>query len=158
MLKNIGRNNKNEIVLSQAEISNFHAQLILDDDNNIFINDLNSENGTYVNGNRTSEPTQLKKGDIVKIAGIPLQWETHVPYSPTSSGLSEVPVGNKNISVPKKKSALFYFGISLLITLAVLTCGYLINESIANDEGKESTNTDSNEESDSNGDNNVADC
>lgn len=156
MLKNIGRNNKNEIVLSQAEISNFHAQLILDDDNNIFINDLNSENGTYVNGNSISEPTQLKKGDIVKIAGVPLHWEPHVPYSPTSIGLDRI--DDPPRFAPKKKSALFYFGISLLITFAVLTCGYLINESMANDEGKESTDTDSNEESDSNIDNNIADC
>ena len=50
MLKNIGRNNKNEIILNDSEISNFHAQLIVDDDFNVFINDLSSQNGTFVNG------------------------------------------------------------------------------------------------------------
>jgi pSer/pThr/pTyr-binding forkhead associated (FHA) protein len=96
MLKNIGRNNKNEIVLSESEISNFHAQLISDDDNNIFINDLNSENGTFVNGNSISQSTQLNKGDMVKLSGVPFQWETHVTYSTSSAGAghNQVPPSN----------------------------------------------------------------
>ena len=108
MLKNIGRNNKNEIVLSESEISNFHAQLISDDDNNIFINDLNSENGTFVNGNSISQSTQLNKGDMVKLSGVPFQWETHVTYSTSSAGAghNQVPPSKKKLEpeVPKPKN------------------------------------------------------
>ena len=38
---NIGRSRENEIILGDNKISNFHAQLITDEEGKVFINDLN---------------------------------------------------------------------------------------------------------------------
>tara|TARA_Y100001968_G_C19415122_1_gene748580 strand:+ start:802 stop:1119 length:318 start_codon:yes stop_codon:yes gene_type:complete len=79
MILNIGRNKKNEIILNELKVSNFHAQLLMDENGDIFLNDLQSENGTSVNGEIITESTQLKTNDVVKIAGIPFNWKMHIP-------------------------------------------------------------------------------
>ena len=60
MILNIGRNKKNEIILNELKVSNFHAQLLIDDNGDVFINDLQSENGTSVNNIIITESKQLK--------------------------------------------------------------------------------------------------
>ena len=61
-----GRDADNDLILPDKKASRHHA--ILQRQGVIYqINDLNSSNGTYVNGNRITEPTLLKNGDIVLI-------------------------------------------------------------------------------------------
>ena len=64
MVLNIGRNSKNDVVISDSEVSGHHAQIVSDNDNQVFINDLNSQNGTFVNGNKISQ-AKLKHGDVI---------------------------------------------------------------------------------------------
>ncbi len=64
----IGRNKENNLFFSNKFVSGKHAQLIFDG-NNWSIRDLNSTNGTYVNGRRvTSE--NLVAGDMIYIMGL----------------------------------------------------------------------------------------
>jgi len=79
MILNIGRNKKNEIILNELKVSNFHAQLLMDENGDVFLNDLQSENGSSVNGVIITESTQLNSNDLVKIAGIPFNWKMHIP-------------------------------------------------------------------------------
>ena len=61
----IGRN-KADLILDDAKVSGSHAKFTMEDDE-FFIWDFGSANGTYVNGKRIREATLLEENDIVKI-------------------------------------------------------------------------------------------
>jgi pSer/pThr/pTyr-binding forkhead associated (FHA) protein len=60
----IGRDIANDIVFNDAEVSRKHAQLILEGDR-YKIEDLNSTNGTYIDGQRLIGPHVLAIGEII---------------------------------------------------------------------------------------------
>ena len=62
----IGRNRTSQIVLNNNTISKDHAIIEFDQDGNAIIKDLNSSNGTFVNGQRLKfNPIRLKTGDKI---------------------------------------------------------------------------------------------
>ena len=62
----IGRNRNSQIVINNNTVSKEHAIIEFDEDYNATIKDLNSSNGTYVNGERLKYmPIKLKTGDII---------------------------------------------------------------------------------------------
>ena len=62
----IGRNRTSQIVINNNTISKDHAIIEFDEDCNAIIKDLNSSNGTYVNGQRLKfNPIRLKTGDKI---------------------------------------------------------------------------------------------
>ena len=64
----IGRNkNSNEIFISNDTVSSVHAQIIIDDENNLIIIDLSSKNGVYINNIKVNGPSKINKNDIVSI-------------------------------------------------------------------------------------------
>ena len=94
----IGRSKENDIVISETSVSRFHAELFQDDEGNILITDLNSTNGTTINGVRLVGSQILQSNDIVKLGNsAPLPWRTYFPDSayvretsrPVSSGTSQ---------------------------------------------------------------------
>jgi hypothetical protein len=62
----LGRRPGLEIVLSATDISREHAR-IWQRDGSAFIEDLKSRNGTFVNGQRLSQPERLADGDSIQI-------------------------------------------------------------------------------------------
>lgn len=62
----IGRRQHNDLVLSDHRVSSVHARVIVSGDA-IVIDDLSSENGTFVNGRRIDGPTRLRPGDEITI-------------------------------------------------------------------------------------------
>jgi pSer/pThr/pTyr-binding forkhead associated (FHA) protein len=58
----IGRDESNDLVLKEEGISGFHAEIQLDE-NNIFLIDMDSTNGTCVNGEKITGRTRLKAWD-----------------------------------------------------------------------------------------------
>jgi pSer/pThr/pTyr-binding forkhead associated (FHA) protein len=58
----IGRDESNDLVLEENGISGFHAEIQLDEDN-IFLVDMDSTNGTCVNGKKITGRTQIKTWD-----------------------------------------------------------------------------------------------
>ena len=73
----IGRNPENDIQLEDASVSRTHAILIIGA-NEYSIRDLNSSNGTYVNGMRVNGMATLKKHDIVKVGNALVPWMNHL--------------------------------------------------------------------------------
>ncbi len=71
----IGRARSNTLVLEDAYVSNEHAQ-VLWRGNNWWLEDLNSRNGTLLNGVPVMETAVVKAGDIISIGDIQLQLET----------------------------------------------------------------------------------
>ena len=62
----IGRKDQNSIVLSDQHVSGNHAKIIVRNDS-LFIEDLNSTNGTYLNKNKISGKMKLSDKDEIKI-------------------------------------------------------------------------------------------
>jgi len=67
----IGRNDLNDIPLSDPSVSRFHAAIFRDDEGNCFLQDLGSRNNTYVNKKRRDYGT-LNEGDSIEIGDYPL--------------------------------------------------------------------------------------
>ncbi|MCG3149697.1 MAG: Serine/threonine-protein kinase PknD [Verrucomicrobiae bacterium] len=66
----IGREPKEaDVVLEDTMVSRRHAQLALHDGNRVFLLDLNSTNGTFVNGRKITLPVQLAANDKVDFGG-----------------------------------------------------------------------------------------
>lgn len=69
---NIGRHSDNDIILKEPRISRLHAQIILNDQE-IFIQDMNSKNGTF-NGEKRIDLHALQLGDVIVIASFELSF------------------------------------------------------------------------------------
>jgi hypothetical protein len=62
----IGRAEKCHLVLDDTYVSQVHARIFAKN-NTFMLEDLGSTNGTYLNRRRINAPTELQKGDQVKI-------------------------------------------------------------------------------------------
>ena len=81
MKKSIGKLTDNDIVIANdPTISRKHAELIFED-NEAFIRDLGSLNGTYVNGKRIIRKKKLNQLDIIKIGNSILNWTDYLSDS-----------------------------------------------------------------------------
>jgi pSer/pThr/pTyr-binding forkhead associated (FHA) protein len=62
----IGRGEKSHLVLDDTYVSQVHARIFKKGDATM-LEDLGSTNGTYLNRRRITSPTELQRGDRVKI-------------------------------------------------------------------------------------------
>lgn len=65
----VGRRPDLQLSLPRASVSKIHAEL-LNVDHALFVRDLQSTNGTYVNGCRIGQETPIAEGDIVQFADV----------------------------------------------------------------------------------------
>jgi predicted component of type VI protein secretion system len=65
----IGRHRKNDCCLPVAFVSRQHCQFLRQDDQ-VIIQDLESYNGTYLNGRRLRQPSPLRHGDELSLGPI----------------------------------------------------------------------------------------
>lgn len=63
----IGRDESCEVVVPDRQVSRQHARLSLRE-NAVFLEDLKSKNGTYLNGQLLAAPTQLRESDEIRVA------------------------------------------------------------------------------------------
>jgi pSer/pThr/pTyr-binding forkhead associated (FHA) protein len=79
----IGRLEDNTFALSESSVSSHHCEVFPRGDD-IVIHDLNSTNGTFVNGEQVTEAV-LKPGQIVRLGQLELRFESGVPTAPASA-------------------------------------------------------------------------
>ncbi|MBN1406328.1 MAG: FHA domain-containing protein [Calditrichaceae bacterium] len=72
----IGRNITNTIVIDDKMISNFHA-VIVNEDEEICIEDLESKNGIFLNGLRITERAKLNDGCIIKLGSTMIRFHSN---------------------------------------------------------------------------------
>lgn len=65
----LGRNVKNDIVIKDPYVSKQHFQIV-EDEGRYYLEDLNSANGTYLNGEKISDVVRLNNKDIIRIGQI----------------------------------------------------------------------------------------
>ena len=91
----VGREIGNDIVITDDSfVGRHHLQLYKDDAGVFFVRDLNSTNGTFVNGQRIKGEIQIEEHDIIRIGNTTLPWISYF----VESGETEL-----EIDEPKKK-------------------------------------------------------
>ena len=63
----IGRDGSCEIVVQDRQVSRYHARLMPSSEG-VILEDLDSKNGTFVNGQRINESMVMQEGDLIQIA------------------------------------------------------------------------------------------
>lgn len=115
----IGRASDNNLVIAQQDISSHHAKLIIGSNAKIFIEDLNSTNGTAVNGFKISRQ-QLNRGDQVLLANkYPVKWETYLEdFSETK--ISAASFSEPKPPVRKKRNNPILFAIASVVLVLIV--------------------------------------
>ncbi len=73
----IGRSPDNSIVISHdGRVSRHHCKIYTDIDNILYIEDMDSSNGTFVNG-KSVKKFCIYKGDKIKVGDTQIDWENH---------------------------------------------------------------------------------
>jgi len=65
----VGRENGLALTIPRATVSSRHSEFVLEDEN-LFVRDLGSTNGTFVNGNKIVGNCVLKDGDLLQFAEV----------------------------------------------------------------------------------------
>ena len=71
---NVGRALNNDIILEDSRVSREHAQIRYRA-RRFWVSDLQSTNGTFVNGDPVQQERDLRSGDIVSLGGLELRFE-----------------------------------------------------------------------------------
>ena len=109
----IGREPTNEIVVTDAGVSRQHARILLHN-GMIWVQDVGSRNGVFVNGNRVPDHKQVKPGDKVTV-GINIFVLAMQERIPTRPSLSPAAPPARNNLVP-----LAVAGFGVLLGLATI--------------------------------------
>lgn len=127
----IGRGENCDVVLKDAAVSREHLEIFQDDEGNTFLTDLNSSNGTFVNGKRVSGSVKLSQNDIVKVGNLALPWRNYLKDGYDSQNASrkvkeaipvEVNKEDSNSFASEKKS----YWRSTIIVLVILALAVLV--------------------------------
>ena len=65
----VGRHRGCDLILNLGAVSRSHGTLIRDSEGTWVYNDLNSKNGSFINGRRVTEPTEMQGGDVLTVGG-----------------------------------------------------------------------------------------
>ena len=115
----IGKDPSNDIKLDDISVSRFHMQLYIKDENTIIAIDLGSTNGTYINGNKITQPTQLNFLDILKVGNKLINWQQYIIEEEDSEIAQQI---NEAIASETKKNNIsnIIIGILILIFVAII--------------------------------------
>ena len=70
----IGKASTNDVIINEPSVSREHLIVFIDDDKNVFITDLGSTNGTYVNGVQVKESVKLENLDVLRVGNSLVEW------------------------------------------------------------------------------------
>jgi hypothetical protein len=71
----IGRGNQNDIAIATDEYASARHARFEPRQDGVWVQDLGSTNGTYLNGTRLDRPRRLTRGDVVRIGETDLRYE-----------------------------------------------------------------------------------
>src|SRR5713101_6998035 len=93
----IGRVEDNTFQIAEPSVSSHHCEVLLRG-SDIVIRDLNSTNGSFVNGEKISE-TVLKPGQILRLGQIEMRLETEATTPAPSKKVDQTMVMQRGVSL-----------------------------------------------------------
>lgn len=98
----MGRHGDNTVILADPQVSRHHAEISMQGGRWI-VRDLDSANGTFVNGQRLVEPHVLRHGDLVRVGQNSFQVEIPAALSRQDTLVERVP-GRMPAATPARRS------------------------------------------------------
>jgi pSer/pThr/pTyr-binding forkhead associated (FHA) protein len=94
----IGRVEDNTFQIAEPSVSSHHCEVVLRG-SEVVVRDLNSTNGTYINGEKITERV-IKPGQILRLGQVELRLETDVPTAaPAKKQLDQTLVMQRGVSL-----------------------------------------------------------
>lgn len=96
----IGKHSSNDYVVNEDTVSRYHAQMTVTDSGEVYIKDLRSTNGTFVDGKKIQSETKLIAGNVVRLGNKVINWQeisqgqtnkTKISIAPNNIGQEAVP-------------------------------------------------------------------
>ena len=123
-LYKLGRLPDCEIVLDHITISRVHAEFFVDPESNVFLSDLNSSYGTFVNAKRIAQPVLLVSGDTVSFGDEQFfDWEYQILGKEPIRKLTSAAKKNKNLIKDNLDIVLIYGLILLMLFILSFLLG-----------------------------------
>lgn len=123
----VGRSQENNVVVDDPMISRIHLQIVQNDNGECSVVDLNSSNGTFVNGIKISGEFRLQPNDTIRIGSSNLPWQEYLNSTPDSYPGVPKPMGNYTGNMRAKSNKYWIWGgLCALIVIALglgLYCG-----------------------------------
>jgi len=93
----IGRVEDNTFQIAEPSVSSHHCEVLLRG-SEVVVRDLNSTNGTYINGEKVTEKA-MKPGQILRLGQVELRLETDAPKAPAKKQLDQTLVMQRGVSL-----------------------------------------------------------
>jgi pSer/pThr/pTyr-binding forkhead associated (FHA) protein len=93
----VGRVEDNSFQIAEPSVSSHHAELLLRG-NDVIVRDLNSTNGTFINGEKITE-SPIKPGQILRLGQIEMRLETETPPASSKKPLDQTMVMQRGVSL-----------------------------------------------------------
>mgnify|MGYP003994511183 CR=1 FL=1 len=119
-LINIGSHNSNEYKIDDSTVSRKHAQLFWDGKKLVILTDLDSTNGTFVNGKKLKIPTQLNQLDVVKVGNTLIPW-MELLFEENIQEEIKIPVSKASEPKFLSKGTWIFLFVMLVIVITLLT-------------------------------------
>lgn len=134
----VGRVDDNTFAIPDGSVSSHHCEVILRG-GNVVVRDLNSTNGTFINGAQVTGEGVVKPGQILRLGQVEMRLEDETSKSPTPKKLPDqtmvIPQGVKLGNEPQTKVVAFdktftkksnvgvkvFIGVAVVVLLGVVT-------------------------------------
>jgi pSer/pThr/pTyr-binding forkhead associated (FHA) protein len=93
----IGRVEDNTFQIAEPSVSSHHCEVLLRG-SDVVVRDLNSTNGTYINGEKVAESV-IKPGQILRLGQIEMRLETDAPAAPAKKHIDQTLVMQRGVSL-----------------------------------------------------------
>src|SRR5215469_1097532 len=93
----VGRVEDNTFQIAEPSVSSHHCEVLTKGDE-VIVKDLNSTNGTFINGEKVSE-SPLKPGQILRLGQIEMRLETDTPQAASKKPLDQTMVMKRGVSL-----------------------------------------------------------
>lgn len=111
----VGRVDDNTFHIAQGSVSSHHCEILLRG-NDVVVKDLNSTNGTFVNGQQVTTEAVLKPGQTLRLGQVEFRLDTGAPGASTPAAAASAPaapVGAPAAKKPMESTMVISKGVSL---------------------------------------------
>lgn len=99
----IGRVEDNTFPIADLSVSSHHCEILLQG-NDVIVRDLNSTNGTYINGEKITE-AGLKPGQVLRLGQVELRLETEAPAGAPKKAIESTMAMPRGVSLTDLEQA-----------------------------------------------------
>jgi hypothetical protein len=115
----IGRSSDNDVKINDPYVGRYHCQIV-EDNGSFRLTDLETKNGTYVNGMKIKGEVTLYPTDIIKIGNTVLPWKQYL-QSDVPTCEEPIPTPNDTNTQCKKRHGFITFWLWLMIICGAIT-------------------------------------